>query len=373
MEIVFFGAYDADRHPRVQVLIEGLRRRGHRVREVNVPLRFATRERVELLERPALVVPLLAQLAVVWVRLWWRSRRIGTVDAVVVGHLAHFDVHLARRLWPDTPIAIDFLISGEGTARDRRAGSPWMRALLRRFDHAAIRAADLVIVDTPANRGRLPPDAAASVVVPVGATREWFDLDVDGDRPTGAPALSVVFFGLYTPLQGTPAIGRALGALEGADIAVTMVGDGQERAATEAAAAGNDAVTWIDWVPAPDLPALVAGHDVCLGIFGTGDKAGRVVPTKVYQGAAAGCAIVTGDTAPQREALGDAARYVPCDDAPALAAALRELAADPERLAALRRAARARAEERFRPEAAVADLEDELDRLVAHPAGRSLR
>ena len=46
-------------------------------------------------------------------------------------------------------------------------------------------------------------------------------------------------------------------------------------------------------MPAADLPALVAGHDVCLGIFGTGDKALRVVPNKVFQGAAAGCAIVT--------------------------------------------------------------------------------
>ena len=52
-------------------------------------------------------------------------------------------------------------------------------------------------------------------------------------------------------------------------------------------------------------PALVAGHDVCLGIFGTGVKAQLVVPNKVYQGAAAGCAVVTSDTAPQRRALGE--------------------------------------------------------------------
>ena len=52
----------------------------------------------------------------------------------------------------------------------------------------------------------------------------------------------------------------------------------------------------------------MADHDVCLGIFGTGAKAPRVVPNKVFQGAAAGCAIVTSDTAPQRRVLGDAAR-----------------------------------------------------------------
>ena len=124
----------------------------------------------------------------------------------------------------------------------------------------------------------------------------------------------MVFYGLYTPLQGTPVIGAALSRIAGAPIEVTMIGSGQDAAATRAAAAANPAVRWLDWVPAADLPALVAGHDVCLGIFGTGDKALRVVPNKVFQGAAAGCAIVTSDTAPQRRALGDAAVLVPPGD-----------------------------------------------------------
>jgi glycosyltransferase involved in cell wall biosynthesis len=42
----------------------------------------------------------------------------------------------------------------------------------------------------------------------------------------------------------------------------------------------------------------------------------------VFQGAAAGCAIVTSDIPPQRRALGDAALLVPPGDPAALAAAL---------------------------------------------------
>ena len=57
-----------------------------------------------------------------------------------------------------------------------------------------------------------------------------------------------------------------------------------------------------------------------------------MVPNKVFQGAAAGCAVVTSDTAPQRRVLGDAAVLVPPGDPAALAEALRSLAAD--RLAA---------------------------------------
>src|SRR5690606_2312612 len=60
--------------------------------------------------------------------------------------------------------------------------------------------------------------------------------------------------------------------------------------------------------------------------FGTTPKAQRVVPTKVYQGLAAGNVVVTSDTEPQRRALGDSALYVPPGDAEALADRLRGLA-----------------------------------------------
>ena len=114
--------------------------------------------------------------------------------------------------------------------------------------------------------------------------------------------------------------------------------------------------------PPDQLPALVARHDVCLGIFGTGPKALRVVPNKVFQGAAAGCALVTSDTAPQRRLLGDAAVLVPPGDPAALAAALRDLAIDRDRLQAARGAAAGLARRSFTPAAVTAPL---LARLLA--------
>jgi glycosyltransferase involved in cell wall biosynthesis len=108
------------------------------------------------------------------------------------------------------------------------------------------------------------------------------------------------------------------------------------------------------------LPALVAEHDVCLGIFGTGEKARRVVPNKVFQGAAAGCAIITSDTPPQRRVFGDASVLVPPGDADALATALLELASEPERLHELRDAARTLSEKRFAPAQVVVPLIEKL-------------
>jgi glycosyltransferase involved in cell wall biosynthesis len=89
-----------------------------------------------------------------------------------------------------------------------------------------------------------------------------------------------------------------------------------------------------------------------------------VVPNKVFQGAAAGCALVTSDTAPQRRVLGDAALFVPPGDAQALAGALRLLARDRDRLAAARDAAARLAAGRFTPEHVVRPLHDRLLTLV---------
>ncbi|HEY0806299.1 MAG TPA: glycosyltransferase, partial [Pseudonocardiaceae bacterium] len=135
---------------------------------------------------------------------------------------------------------------------------------------------------------------------------------------------------------------------------------GQDEAETKRAAAANMSVRWLDRVASDELPAVVAGHDVCLGIFSTGGKALRVVPNKVFQGAAAGCAIITSDTSPQRRAFGDAALLVPPGDATALADALRRLADGREELARLRNDANQLARARFTPEQVVGALTDRL-------------
>src|ERR1700683_4223990 len=147
--------------------------------------------------------------------------------------------------------------------------------------------------------------------------------------------------------------------LAGAPVEVTMIGDGQDALAAQAAAAATGAAGGVAGSPAAALPALVASHDVCLGIFGTGDKARRVVPNKVFQGAAAGCAIVTSDTAPQRRAFGDAAVLGPTGDPEALAEALRRLADDRAELARLRGQARGLARGQFAP-----------GRIAGPPGGR---
>ena len=162
--------------------------------------------------------------------------------------------------------------------------------------------------------------------------------------------------GHTSPLLATADALRRLGGR----VDATVVGDGQEGAEVARLLDGVPHVRRLPWVEPDRLPALVAEHDVCLGVFGTGDKTRRVVPNKAYQGAAAGCLVVTGDTAPQRRAFGDDAVYVPLGDPAALAEALAALADDRARLDEMRTRSRARADESHRPDVVVADLDRRL-------------
>ena len=370
MRILGFGTYDVRSHPRVGVLLEGLREQGFAVREVDEPLGVGTAQRVKSLTSPASALRFAAAVAGKWVRLIRRAsayRGKNGPDAVLVGYLGHFDVLLARVLFPRTPIVLDHLIFASDTAKDRGllGGGVVGRLacrLLEGIDRAALAAADVVVLDTDDHRALLPARAKGKeAVVPVGAPKRWFDAGdrarrvrdearrAEGEAPESAESartpegearkagnervdnpLSVVFFGLFTPLQGAPEIARALAILEGRGVRIdiTLIGDGQDaEAVRDALPSGeNVRVSWIDWVDSEDLPDVVAAHDVCLGIFGTSGKARRVVPNKVYQGIAAGCVVVTSDTPPQRRILGGGARFVEPGDALALADALQALA-----------------------------------------------
>lgn len=335
--------------------MEGLKAHHVSVTECNEPLRVSTAERVNLLAQPWKLPLLLGAIARCWIRLIGRRRHLPPSEAVIVGHLGQFDIHLARRLFRHQPLILDYMISGSDTARDRGVRGGLKLSLLTWLDNAALRAAHIVLVDTKEHAERLPAKYRhKAVVVAVGASNSWFERS--RTSRVHSP-LKVIFFGNYTPLQGAPTITKALSHLT-TPLTVTMVGRGQEEAATKQAMAPDPIVdiTWHDWVEPDKLIELVAEHDVCLGIFGTGPKAYRVVPNKIYQGAAVGCALITSDTPPQRRALDNAALFMPAGDEQALHVALERLASHPKEVAKLQKAARDRAQQDFTPEVVVRPL-----------------
>ncbi|WP_286930972.1 MULTISPECIES: glycosyltransferase family protein [Aeromicrobium] len=367
MRIVAFGTYDSAVHPRVAVLIAGLRAWNQDVVELNRPLGYSTAERVTLVQEPWRLPGFGLRLLRRWaslVRLGLKERRRGRPDAVLVGYLGHFDVVLARLVFGRVPIVLDHLVSASGTVLDRGLAS--RRSLRGRvmvaIDRLALACADVVVVDTAERVPALAEGGRRDVVVcPVGASDEWFAASgAAADRGVDEP-LRAIFFGLFTPLQGATTIARAAALLEPDDrVEITLVGRGQDWDEARRIVGDHPAVRWIEWLEPADLIRLVATQDVCLGIFGTTAKAREVVPTKVFQGAAAGCAVVTSDTASQRGVLGDDAAYVPPGDAEALAAVLRELSVDRGRLDSLRERMGERAAREFTAAEAVRPMMSEI-------------
>ncbi|MDO5722969.1 MAG: glycosyltransferase [Flaviflexus sp.] len=379
MKILGFGTYRAASHPRVAVLLEGLARRGHTVRELNEPLRSSTSERVAALRSPRGAAAFFGQLGSSWLRLIAGAQRYRTSppDVVVVGYLGHFDVVLARLLFPKSTIVLDHLIFAADTAKDRGANSALLGRALEALDRLAHACADLVVYDTPDHALMAPAGQhRKGIVVPVGAPEQWLSAgqaaraahtegpegaaeikSADAHGSGAAEARSVIFYGLFTPLQGTPTIARALRLLHerGQLPPVTLVGTGQDEAQVREIL-GDTPVTWLDWVESNELPDLVASHDISLGIVGTTPKGRRVVPNKVYQSMAAGCAVITSDTPSQREILGSAVRYVAPGDAEGLAEAIAELAGNGELCAEYQRRALQLSATALRPEQVVSPL-----------------
>src|ERR1700742_175747 len=172
MRTIIFGTYDTAMHPRIATIAEGLAARGFDVTECNIPLGLSTADRVDMLAKPWKAAGLLTRLPTRRAGRAATARRLGRPDVVVVGYVGHFDVHLARLLYRrgQVPIVLDHLISAANTAKDRRLDGGMKTKVLRLIDAAALRAADIVVVDTDEHLEIVPEKYRRKVVVvPVGA------------------------------------------------------------------------------------------------------------------------------------------------------------------------------------------------------------
>ncbi len=274
----------------------------------------------------------------------------GHLDACVLGPIARI-----RRI----PAVLDVFISLYDTVvidRGLRSRRSPVALAIRALDVLACWSVRMVVVDTPEHaeffarftrRGRWH-----FAVLWVGAEESRFP-----EEPDPGDDASILWYLTYIPLHGFETVARAAALLTDDDRAFRLIGDGQERGKAEALARSL-ALTNMEFdepVAEDELAAAIGAASICLGVFGTSDKAARVVPNKVFQCAAAGRAIITAATPAIETAFGDALVTVPVGDEHALADAVRKLRG-PARLDA---GAQARAVfvERFSEGALAGDLD----------------
>lgn len=363
MRVMWLGTYERA-YPRPRVLVEGLRELGVEVVEHHRPVWERERHKAGAFLRPVPLARAAGRLAAAWAGLAVDAARERGVDAVVAGYPAQPDAvpaWVAARAHR-APLVADMMISLSDTlAGDRALAGRGAGAVLSGVDRMTLRLADLVMADTRAGarwlaeRFGVPADRL--VVVPVGAEPERFPAVPE---PAGPP--TALFYGKLAPLHGVATVLEA--ARRPGVPPVRLIGDGQlgPWLAGELARDRPPGLTWERWVPYERLGDEVGGAAVCLGIFGTSDKAARVVPNKVWQAMAAGRPVVTADTPAAREELEDGrtALLVPPGDPDALAAALVRLAGDRALRARMGAAARAAYLERGAPRAAAARLREAL-------------
>lgn len=266
-------------------------------------------------------------------------------DVVLVGYPGHLDMSAARRVARGRPVVFNPLVSLADTlVADRgrfRPRSP-AAATLRAIDRRAFRGADLVVADTEAHAVyfrrvfELPPRRVA--VALVGAEDALF-------HPAGAEPepFRVLFVGKLIPLHGLDTILAAARLVP--DVPFTIAGDGQLAALLDGRPAN---VAHVPWIPYAELPDAYRHAGCALGVFGTGAKAARVIPNKVFQALACARPVITADTPAARELLthGTDALLVPPGDPEALAEAVRRIAGSDTLAARLARAGRATYEAR---------------------------
>ncbi len=143
-------------------------------------------------------------------------------------------------------------------------------------------------------------------------------------REAEAP-FRVLYHGAYLPLHGTPTIVEAARLTQGEGIEWDFLGWGAYKASTEASAAGIKNIRFLDKVPYVDVPKIIAAHDIVLGVFGTTEKAGRVIGNKVYECMACGRPTINEfcSSYPPEAKDSPAIKFIEPGDAEALAGAVR--------------------------------------------------
>ena len=207
----------------------------------------------------------------------------------------------AARNWCDRnqlPLIFDPLISAyDKQVFEKRKFSENSSAAskLLNWERSVFQMADRVVADTELHANffieKLGVEKNRVSVIPVSAEEEVFSFQpfVEGRRDR----IKVLFFGTFLELHGTEVIAEAIVKSQALPLDWRLIGTGPKKQQFVEMIEGLDHVQMLDSVNYNALPNEIASADIVLGIFGSGEKASRVIPNKVYQALAVGRPMIT--------------------------------------------------------------------------------
>lgn len=310
MKVLYFGTYDPE-YSRNRVLIDGLRDNGVGVIEC----------RDDSLG-----------LKKFW-KLFLKFARIKSdYDAVVIGFFGPLMVTFAK-LITRKPVIFDPLVFLYDTnVMDRKVVRPGtFRAFYYWFlDWLNLRLADMILLDTEEHIKYASKEFSVRTdkfkKLFIGTREDVYHLM---EKSSEAKNFLVEFHGFFNTLQGVEFIIHAAKKLEShEDIKFIIIGGGKDKIKhfklAEDLKIRN--IEFIGLMDKKELALKIAKADICLGIFGTSDKARRVIPNKVYECVSMKKPVISADTPAIRELFtDDDLTLVKIADAEAIAAAILKL------------------------------------------------
>jgi len=306
------------------------------------------------------------------------ARRAGRADVVVVSSPTFFSILSGwtiargrrarlvvevRDLWPAIFVEL-------GVLKNRA-----VIRMLTALEMTAYRAADEVVVVTEGFRDDLlrrgvSPDKVH--VVRNGVDIEAFvpaaaDAGVRARLGAADGETLVLYVGAHGISHGLETVAEAAGKLTGEQVRFAFVGEGaaKRRLEERVAELGLANVSTLPGVPHHEVPGLLAAADICLVPLRDVPLFSSFIPSKIFEYLASGKAVV-GSVRGEPAAILAAAGAVVVDpeDPGALAGAIRDLAADPDRQATMGRGGRQYVVEHFDRRRLAANYRGILQRAV---------
>jgi glycosyltransferase involved in cell wall biosynthesis len=273
-------------------------------------------------------------------------RKSGKADVVLVSSPTFFAIFSAwllarvkkarfiievRDLWPAIFVELGILRNAT------------LIRILEAAELVAYRAADAVVVVSQGFREDLirrgiEPDKVH--VIRNGADIERF-APWSGDTTAARERLGAadgdvlaMYIGAHGISHGLGAVADAAGKLADEHVHIAFVGDGAAKGdlLRRVRELGLTNVTLLPSVPRDQVPQLLAAADICLAALRDVPLFNTFIPSKIFEYLASGKAVVGSVRGEPAELLREAgAAVVAPEDAGALAEAVRQLAADPER------------------------------------------
>lgn len=309
MRILLWGTYDTGK-PRVRILRDGLHASGVELEQIHTRVWEGIEDKSQV-SGIGQRIGLLVRWLCAYPRLAWQLARVRRPDCILIGYPGVLDVLIAAPIarFRRIPIVWDVFLSMYDTiCEDRRLLRPdgYPGRALWALERFALGRVDLCFMDTHAHARRLerllnlPEDSCGAVWV--GAETALFTPSIP-KRPRQDGTTRILFYGQFIPLHGIPTIIEAARLLRDQPIEWQMIGTGQEADRIHRMLDSDPLpqLQWVNWVEYGQLLDWIADADICLGIFGTSEKAASVIPNKVFQIVATGRPLITRDSAAIRE------------------------------------------------------------------------